>query len=127
MKARALLLYLSMVIAMSLSLPLHADSAEDDSQLKSWLTAELLGAMRWAKANSETTREKLDFSAAEILCYKRVQKQIEAGIIKRGTVFLIAERVRKKGVYRGEDLDMNRAEELRKTIIAGKIFSKLSD
>lgn len=104
-----------------------AGPAAADSKLKTWMTAELLGAMRWAKAEATDRREKLDFSAAEIICYRRLRQQIDRGDISRGAAFLIAENVRKQGVYRRENLTLARAEELRRTIVVGRILEKISD
>jgi hypothetical protein len=106
---------------------LQAKDVEDDSKVKTWLTAELLGAMRWAKAESETTKEKLDFTAAELVCHKRLKKQIDAGKIKKGTAFIIAENVRKKGIYRDEKLTLTKAEDLRKKIVSASIFEAVAD
>lgn len=110
-----------------LVLPCGARAQNKDGKLKTWVTAELLGAMRWAKAETGDRKQKLDFSSAEIICYKRLQKQIDAGLIDKGLALIIAENVRKKGVYRGDNLTPDKAEELRKTIVAGRIFEKLSD
>ena len=98
-----------------------------DSAIKSWTTAELLGAMKWAKAATTDKKAKLDFSAAEIICYKRLQKQIEMGSISKSSALLIAETARKKGVYKRETLTLDRAEELRQRIISGRFLEKLND
>lgn len=98
-----------------------------DSTSKTWTTAELLGAMRWAKAASEERKDRLDFAAAELVCYKRLQKQIKNGDINKGTAFIIAERARKQGIYRGKELTLERADDLRKMIITGSIFEAVVD
>lgn len=119
---------LSILLAVSLA-PWQAAAKDDgpDSAIKSWTTAELLGAMRWAKAEAADSKAKLDFSAAEIVCYKRLQLQIDSGSIRKSSAFLIAENVRKTGIYKREKLTLKRAEEMRRRIINGRIFEKLMD
>lgn len=98
-----------------------------DSGIKSWLTAEMLGAMRWGKAEATTSKERLEFATAERICRERLLKQIDGGSISRTSAFLIAETVRKDGKYRGEKLTRSRADEIRRSIISGKIFEGLRD
>lgn len=45
-------------------LPPAANAAED-GKLKSWTTAELVGAMPWAKAETKVRKERLEFTAAD--------------------------------------------------------------
>jgi hypothetical protein len=117
------------ILFVALLPPFQATAKDDgpDSAIKSWTTAELLGAMRWAKAEASDSKAKLDFSAAEIVCYKRLQSQIDSGSIRKSSAFLIAENVRKTGVYKREKLTLERADEMRRRIIGGRIFEKLTD
>lgn len=126
---RFLNLFLVLAACFFPQFPANADEegSGGDSTSKTWTTAELLGAMRWAKAEAEERKDRLDFAAAELVCYKRLQQQIENGDIKKGTAFLIAERARKKGIYRGKELTMERADDLRKMIITGSIFKAFTD
>lgn len=63
--------------------------------------------MRWAKAEASERKQRLDFAAAEIICYDRMEKQVDSGAISRSSAFFIAETVRKKGVYKGENSPSN--------------------
>lgn len=118
---------LALLCLLTLAAPGAAFGKEADSRFKSWTTAEMLGAMRWAKAEATDKKEKLDFAAAELVCYKRLQKQIDSGSISKTGAFLIAETVRKKGIYKGDKLTLQRADEMRQAIIKGRIFEKLID
>jgi hypothetical protein len=100
--------------------------ARADGVIKTWTTAELVGAMRWAKKEAPKG-DRLGFGGAELIAYKRLRKQIDAGDISQTAAFLITETVRKKGVYKGEKLTLERADELRRMIVAGRIFEKLTD
>lgn len=122
----ARLLLLLAVLSAFVAFAPAADAAPD-GKIKSWTTAELVGAMRWAKANATERKERLDFGAAELVCYKRLQKQIESGSISRASALIIAETVRKEGVYKGEKLTLKRADELRRRIIGGKLLESLTD
>jgi hypothetical protein len=117
------LAWLMLGLAILFAAPVQAQ----DSKLKSWTTAEMLGAMRWAKAETPDRRERLDYSAAELICYRRLQKQIESGAVSRGGALLIAENVRKTGIYRRQKLTLKRADELRRGIVAGRIFESIVD
>jgi hypothetical protein len=120
-----LLLVLSVFCAFVAFAP--AADAAPDGKIKSWTTAELVGAMRWAKAAATDRKERLDFGAAELVCHKRLQQQIESGSITRAAALLISETVRKEGVYKGEKLTRERAEELRRLVIGGKFLESLND
>ena len=98
-----------------------------DSKIRSWTTAELHGAMKWAKAEATERRDRTDFGAAEIICYRRLQKQVEQGSIARSAALVISENTRKRGVYRGEKLTLDRAQELRRLIIGGRFLESLKD
>jgi hypothetical protein len=128
MSTRSLPLWFALLACLaSLLLPASAHAEEKDGKLKSWTTAELVGAMRWAKSEASERKQRLDFAAAEIICYDRMKKQIESGAISRTSAFFIAETVRKKGIYKGDPLTLDRAEELRRLIIGGKFLEALSD
>lgn len=115
------------VLALAFVFALTPSSQAQDSKVKTWLTAEMLGAMRWAKAETTDRREKLDYTAAELICRKRLQQQIDRGEISKGSALVISENVRKQGVYRRQTLTLARADEIRRTIITGKVFENLKD
>jgi hypothetical protein len=102
-------------------------ASAQDSKIKSWTTAELHGAMKWAKERADDRRERSEFGAAEIVCYRRIPKQIDDGAISRASVLLISENTRKRGIYKGERLTMARAHELRRMIIGGRLLESLRD
>lgn len=102
-------------------------AGSSDSAVKSWVTAEMVGAMRWARAECGNSRERLGFLAAEKICHDRLERQIESGAITRTSALLISETTRRKGIYRRERLTLARADEIRRAIISGKIFEGLVD
>jgi hypothetical protein len=104
-----------------------APALAQDSRIKSWTTAELHGAMKWAKGEAKDRRERSEFGAAEIICWRRLQKQVDEGSISRASVLVISENARKRGVYRGEKLTLERAHELRRLIIGGRLLESLRD
>lgn len=83
--------------------------------------------MRWAKSAVPERKQRLDLAAAELVCHKRLDKQVESGSITRASALVIAETVRKQGVYKDEKLTLDRAEELRRLIIGGKFLESLAD
>jgi hypothetical protein len=105
---------------------LSPPEARADGVIKTWTTAEMVGAMRWAKKHAPKD-DRGSFGIAELIAYRRLKKQIDDGAISKTTAFLITETSRKKGVYKGEKLTLERAEDIRKLIVAGKIFETLTD
>jgi hypothetical protein len=107
----------------------HFASAQTDgdSKLKSWMSAELLGVMRWGKDHAEDKKSRLDFASAELVCFKRTRKQIEEGLVSRTLVAMIAEKVRKSGQFRGHPLTMTEAELWREKIMKLRFLDSLKD
>lgn len=113
-------------LACFLNAPAEAKE-QRDSGVKSWITAELYGAMQWGRDKSNSTRDRLEFATAARICRDRLDKQIDDGSISRASVLLIAGTVRREGKYRGERLTLARADEIRRSIINGRIFQDLVD
>jgi hypothetical protein len=122
----SMVIFILTVLTMLASHPTAAQNS-GNTKIGSWVTAEMLGAMRWAKSETPTRSERLEYAIAERICRERLYKQIDAGSIAKASALIITERVRKDGIYRGESLTLERSAELRRAIISGKIFADLRD